>query len=109
KFVCKLRGIEDSWYSTPQKRIETPQRIIQSNPVEVYGAIKYKVVSKTAITSELYNSAGELMFSFKGKNEMEPGTWDYNFHLKVEGFEKGKYHVKLKSGSTEIMDKEFAI
>jgi hypothetical protein len=109
KFICTLTGKPDPWYSTPQKRIETPERTIEPNPVEVYGEIKYVVASTTVINSELHDANGKLLFSFNGNHQMTPGTYDYNFHLKVEGFEKGKYHVILKAGTTQIMDKEFNI
>lgn len=109
KFVCDLTGKEDPWYSTPQKRVETPERLIEPNPVEVYGAIKYEVKSSTVINSELQDESGRTIFAMPGKNVMDKGTWDYNFHLKVEGFPKGKYHVILKAGATQIMDKEFTI
>jgi hypothetical protein len=108
-FTCSLVGKDNPWYSTPQKRIVTPERIIEPNPVEVYGAITYEVKSTTTINSELHDPDGKLIFANSGKNSMKPGKWDYNFHLKVDGFPKGKYHVILKAGTTQIMDKEFSI
>jgi hypothetical protein len=109
KFTCALMGVEDKWYSTPQKRIETPERQIQSNPVEIYGAIKYVVKTKAVINSELQDENHKTIFSMPGKNTMEKGEWDYNFHLKLDGFAKGTYHVILKAGTVQIMDREFTI
>jgi len=109
KFICNLLGKPDPWYSTPQKRVITPERIIEPNPVEVYGAINYEIKNTVIINSELQDENHKLLFSFNGKNSMTPGKWDYNFHLKIEGFPKGKYHVVLKAGTEQIMDKEFTI
>jgi hypothetical protein len=109
KFVCKTTGKPDTWYSTPQNRFETPERIIQPNPVEVYGTFSYEVTTPTTLNSELIDPQGKVFFKMPGKEVKRKGKWDYEFQVYVKGFPPGNYHIVLKSGNTVIVDKEFTI
>ena len=109
KFVCTLTKQEDVWYSTPQNRVVNQRRQIVSNPVEVFGSIKYKVKEKSKIHSELINPQGQIVFQRDGDIELSPGNWDYDFNLKVIGFPPGEYTVKLIAKGELLMEKKFVI
>jgi hypothetical protein len=109
KYVCKLTGKPDPWYTTPQERIITPQREIINNPVTIYGEIQYTLDEAKPIDGEVRNENNEVIMSMPDKSPPQAGTFIYNFKLRVEGFPKGKYHVLLKSGGMMMMDKEFVL
>jgi hypothetical protein len=109
KFVCKLTNKPDCWYSTPQERRQNAQRIIVSNPVEVFGSFSYEVKTPTKITMELVGPDGVVISKLTGREVKTKGKWDYNFQASVTGYPPGVYHVILKAASTQILDKEFTI
>ncbi|MCC6372527.1 MAG: hypothetical protein IT236_16100 [Bacteroidia bacterium] len=109
KFVCDLTKKEDPWYSTPQSRVVNESRQILDNPVEVFGNIKYTITTQTPVNAELRNEANEVVLNMDDPKPLPAGTFKYWFHLKIKGYPKGKYHVILKAGNEQILDKEFLI
>ena len=109
KFVCKLTNKPDNWYSTPQDRHQNAERIIVPNPVEVFGSLSYEVKTPSAIDMNLIGPDGKLIINMNGSKLTKKGTCQYNFHVKVTGYPQGIYHVILKAGTTQILDKEFTI
>lgn len=109
KFVCELTKQNDPWYSTPQQRLINEERQIESNPVEVYGDIEYTIQNTTHVAGEVRNEKNEVVVKMGEAQPLPPGTFTYFFHIKVAGYPKGHYHVLLKAGNVQIMDKEFVI
>jgi len=50
-----------------------------------------------------------VVINIKGTQVVPPGTFDYKFKLKIKGFEKGTYHVILKTTTEQILDQEFTL
>ncbi len=109
KRVCDLTKQADTWYSTPQQRILNEERQIESNPVEVFGDIEYTIKNTSSILGEVRNERNEVVIKMGEAQPLPAGTFTYFFHIKVLGYPKGHYHVLIKSGTEQIMDKEFVI
>ena len=108
-FVCKLTGRANPWFSTPQQRVITTQRMVASSPVEVFGSISYELKENSRLHYELLNPNGQLIYSNLGEQEMSKGKWDYNFSLKVSGYPKGEYLVRIKTDQNLITEQKFII
>jgi len=108
--VCRLTGQKDNWYSTNTNRVINERGYIQSEPVLVNGLIKVNLEKPAAIFQGIYKENGDVveapekLFDVPGRGELT-----FKFSLKVKGWEKGKYYVKVNLSDKEILRQEFTI
>ena len=109
-FVCELTGQKDTWYATPQNYTIDESRNINSETVEVNGMLSCDIDKPTHVSNEIYGDNGELIYKM-GEPMLFPrkGHYNYEFKIKVQGWEKGKYYVLVKGGDKQLLKQEFEI
>ena len=57
----------------------------------------------------IYRANGELIHRFEDKSYPKKGKVESEFSLKVEGWEKGNYEVRILSGETIVKKFPFVL
>ncbi len=110
KFVCDLTGQTDTWYTTPQNHVMTEERRIVSETVEVNGMLSCTIEAPMDVSNEVYDAENKLVYKMPEDMTFPmKGTYDYQFRVKITGWEKGKYYVLIKGNGKELLKQEFEI
>lgn len=108
-FLSGLLGQKDEWYSTPQVRTIQPDRTIQHETVTVTGKLSYTVPKGTLVYDEVVSADGTSFFKSQAKVAPYGGKIEFTFTLRVKGWKKGDYFVKVKEGSKDVISYPFKI
>lgn len=104
QYVAQETGREDSWYDAPQNVTVDEDGRFNFETVAIDGQIKFTCKVGDAIHEEIVGPDGEIMFK-GGKIFNARGTIvNYKFSIKVTGWPKGEYYVRLHDG-TNTYDK----
>ncbi|HLP10696.1 MAG TPA: hypothetical protein VK177_02130 [Flavobacteriales bacterium] len=107
--LCKIKGTSDTWYSTPQHHTVDAEGRISHETVQVTGLIKFKAAKAGKIMSEIHDATGKLVTKNPNGLSFPAGNIEYEFNIKVGGWEKGSYTVHLINNGEEIHKQEFKI
>ncbi|MES2798778.1 MAG: hypothetical protein V4638_02075 [Bacteroidota bacterium] len=108
-FLATLTGQENTWYHTPQSRVIEEDRTIQRETVTVSGQLSYTVPKGTIVFDEVVSADGRSFFKSQGKVAPYGGKVEFSFNLRVKGWKKGDYFVKVMKGSEQIVVFPFSI
>ena len=109
KFVASMNGQSDPWYSTPQHRNVRTGGEIVSETVIVKGDLSFTCNKGALVYQEIVKKDGTLMHKSNKTNTVRTGNVDFSFSLKVMGWEKGEYSLKVKDGSQVLAEYPFQI
>lgn len=110
KTACQITGRPDTWYNTQQARKISDEGMIESNPVKITGKLKYILKGPATVHSELLTAKDNSTKKLGGSMPLpRAGTYDFDFKLTVEGYEKGTYYVLVFADGQQILKQEFKI
>lgn len=110
KEVAKIKNIEDNWYSTVTDYQVDDNRNIERQPVEVKGDLEYEFKSAGKLSYAVYDEDDKLIkYLGDGLPITRPGSYSFGFNLKVEGWQQGKYSVKLSMNGNIIHSQAFEV
>jgi NAD(P)H-dependent FMN reductase len=109
KFVASMNGQSDPWYSTPQQRNVRTGGEIVSETVIVKGDLSFTCNKGAVVYQEIVKKDGTLMHKSNKTNTVRTGNVDFSFSLKVMGWERGEYSLKVKDGSQVLAEYPFRI
>lgn len=108
-FLAELTGQENKWYHTPQQRVVEEDRTIQRETVTINGQLSYTVPKGTTVYDEVVSADGTSFFKSQAKVAPYGGKVEFTFNMKVKGWKKGDYFVKVKTNNSEIAVFPFSI
>ena len=109
KYIATITNKPDTWYTTPQSRVLDANRNIQQETVVVKGMITFTCDKGSVVHQELVKKNGDLMYKSDKTNTIQSGKVDFSFTVKVRGWEKGEYAVRVMAGTKELTSYPFAI
>lgn len=108
--ICKITGQKDVWYSTATNVTVDPYGHINREAVAVSGAIGFDLKKPSTITASVKATFKDYTYDIPSKlNLPKAGHYEYDFNLRVRGWEKGKYVVVIMEGTRELMKTEFEV
>jgi hypothetical protein len=108
-FVAALTGQKDVWYSTPQNRTVDNSGNIVSETVTIRGNISYTANKGMQVYNEVVKENGTRIHKTEIMKAPINGKVEFTFTLRVKGWEKGNYLIKVKEGDRVIADYPFSI
>jgi hypothetical protein len=96
EFLCEVKGIENVWYNLDRNYTETPERQIIPETKKVSGNIAYEVTQKGNIVLQVTEEDGTVIRELSGMPVNHTGSYNFNFSMEVQGWERGLYFVQLK-------------
>lgn len=109
KYIATITNKPDTWYTTPQSRVVDANRNIQQETVVVKGMITFTCDKGSVVHQELVKKNGDIMYKSDKTNTIQSGKVDFSFTVKVRGWEKGEYAVRVMAGTKELTSYPFAI
>lgn len=108
--ICKITGHKDVWYSTARNNRVDEQGYIQREPVSVSGMIAFSVDAPVAVKAKVKGKDNDLEYDLPGEiNTPRAGKFEYDFNLRVRGWNKGKYEVIVMAGTRELLRQDFEL
>lgn len=108
--ICALTGREDDWYNTDATYELSETREIVSEVTKIEGLISYEVKETGSLKMEVCKSDGEVIRTLASSTPVQQlGDYRFNFNLKVQGWEKGSYSVRLKINNNVFHEQEFEV
>lgn len=108
--ICKITGKKDVWYSSETNVTIEPDGHINLEAVSVNGAIGFDLKKPSTITASVKATFKDFKYDIPSKlNLPKAGHYEYDFNLRVRGWEKGKYVVIIMEGTRELMKTEFEV
>lgn len=109
KYISSITNKPDTWYTTPQSRVVDEDRNIQQETIIVKGTITFTCDKGSVVHQELVKKNGDLMYKSDKTNTLQTGKVDFSFTVKVRGWEKGEYAVRVMAGTKELTSYPFVI
>lgn len=109
KLLCKLTNQIDTWYNSVHKRTVNEKGIINSETVSVGGKYKFVCPKNTIIHQEIHKEGGGVMLRDEKRRTVSDGEIEYSFNIRVKGWQKGKYILKIMTNTSVIEEYEFII
>lgn len=108
--VAEITGLENPWYQTRNRYSVAEDRSIQMDPVEVSGEIHYKSKKGEIIAAELWGPGNEKIAALgDGRRSPVDGNMHFTFKLKIEGYPKGIYLVRVLGNNNVISESKFEV
>ncbi|MEX2484877.1 MAG: hypothetical protein WED10_09965 [Brumimicrobium sp.] len=109
-YICSLTGQENVWYNTnPSYSVDEDRNIVQET-TEVQGLINYEVKKTGKIKMLICKENGEVIRTLGGSMSVDHlGDFQFNFKVKVKGWDAGEYSVKIQIDDTPIHNEKFEI
>lgn len=108
--TCKITGQKNVWYTNKTNFSLDDRGYINREPVMVSGAITMTIDKPITFRTEIRRADHSLLLKLERETKIERiGKFDYEFSMKVRGWEKGKYFVVVLAGEKEIINQEFDV
>lgn len=108
--LCKLTGQKDVWYSTDTDHVMDDDGYIRCEPKLITGAIKCKADAPVGIRAEVKGVDVEREYKIPGELKLpRAGEFEYDFNLRISGWQKGKYQVLIFAGDKKIHTQDFEL
>lgn len=109
EYVAQLTGQEDTWYEAPEQITIDEDGRFNFETVVIDGEIKFNCQKGDPIFEDIIGPDGEVMISGGQIHTALGSMVTYQFTIKVKGWPKGDYSVKLHNGSTTYKSFDFVI
>lgn len=106
--LFKLTGQKETWYQSPQERTVSEDRNINSETLQISGDLKFKGTKGKKVHQEIWSST-EKLFQMDDYTLKYTGNVSYRFNVKVRGWQRGNYEVRVYEGTTLIKAFEFVV
>ena len=106
--LMNQKGISTNNTDATNELSET--REILSEVTKIEGLISYEVKEIGSLKMEVCKSDGEVIRTLASLTPVQHlGDYRFNFNLKVQGWEKGLYSIRLKINNKVIHEQEFEV
>jgi hypothetical protein len=109
KELFKITGQEETWYKSRQAYVINEFRQINTETLRITGKLNFTTVKGALIHEEIYDSEGNLLFKLSESVAKLGGEVAYEFNLKVQGWKKGNYEIRLMEGPKLVKTFEFVV
>lgn len=109
KFMFGLLNQKETWYTSSPNYVVTPQRTIAVSTVAISGYLDFTLTKNAVVHQEVTNSEGKIMMRTTKDFALGKGNVKSKFSLKVTGWQKGKYFVKIKDALNVYATFEFNV
>ena len=109
KELFKITGQEETWYKSRQAYAINEDRQINKETLKIDGKLNFITVKGAIIHEEIYDSEGNLLFKLSESTAKLGGEVGYEFNLKVQGWKKGNYEIRLMEGMKLVKTFEFVV
>ena len=109
KELFKITGQEETWYKSRQAYAINEFRQINTETLRINGKLNFTTVKGALIHEEIYDSEGNLLFKLSESIAKLGGEVGYEFNLKVQGWKKGNYEIRLMEGTKLLKMFEFVV
>lgn len=109
QFVADLTGQTNTWYTATQNRTINAERRIVSVPVIVRGQVQFASDGVSVIRQEVVDKDGVVRFSMPPATPKKSAKCTMDFAVKVAGWEKGEYKLRIVMADVELKTYPFTI
>ena len=109
KELFKITGQSETWYKSRQQYALSEDRHINTATLTINGKLKFQTARGAIIHEEIYDSEGTLLFKLSESKAELGGEVGYEFNLKVQGWKKGNYEIRLMDGTKLVKTFEFVV
>lgn len=109
KHVAALTGQKDTWYTSPQEHQVDQRGNINSETVTIKGELKFNSDGKSAVHQELCDHTGKVLYKSNASTPRKSDNVTMRFSVRVKGWEKGDYIVKVVQGTKELKQFPFKV
>lgn len=109
KELFKIAGQKETWYKSRQEYAIADDRSINTETLAINGKLSFQTVKGAIIHEEIYSSEGKLLFKLPETTTKLGGIVEYEFNLKVKGWKKGDYEVRLMDNNKLVKTFDFKV
>lgn len=109
KELCAITGQNPTWYSSPQQITIREDGSINRETASIDGQLEYLTKKGAKLHTEVHNPKGETIIKTKESISAFAGSATYHFQMKVQGWKKGKYLIKVVEDSIILKTYEFNV
>lgn len=109
KKVAEITGQKNPWFSSPQNVTIDEQGNFNRETVLIAGQLEFMCNKGTMVHQDIYKANGEAVLISDKTMQARYGDVKYRFQIRVTGWEKGEYYIKLHDGTTEITRYVFSV
>ncbi len=108
--VADLSGQENTWYTSPSRNSIDPLGNINRETVQISGELSFEAGKAMRVHEEIQNGSGQTIIKSERHMQLKGGNVTYQFNIRVRGWQKGVYYVKVINDSREtLVTKEFRV
>jgi len=109
-FVCKMMNIEDQWYNTTEEVVINDDRSVSRNTQQIAGDVSCTIDKPVYLKCELHGAdQGKMYDILKSRKLTTKGEFTFYFDVKVKGWKKGKYSIKVFMDDKEVHVQDFEV
>lgn len=102
KYIATITGQDDTWFSSPQNVQVDEEGNFRRETVVITGQLEFNCEKNAQVRQDIYKESGESVLISDKYMTARYGKVTYKFTMRVKGWEKGKYFIKLHDGINEI-------
>ena len=108
--VADLSGQENTWYTSPSRNSIDPLGHINRETVQISGELSFDAGKAMRVHEEIQNASGHTIIKSEHHMQLRGGNVTYQFNIRVRGWQKGVYYVKVINDAREtLVKKEFRV
>lgn len=108
-FMAGLTGQKDTWFSSPQEYSLDSRGNINRETVRISGELTFDSDGESPIHQELCDAEGKVLFTSNSSTPRKSKDVKMSFSIRVQGWEKGNYYVKIMDGTKELKRFDFVV
>jgi hypothetical protein len=101
--VANLSGQENTWYTSPSRNSIDPLGNINRETVQISGELSFEAGRPMRVHEEIQNAFGNTIIKSENHMQLRGGNVTYQFNIRVRGWQKGVYYVKVLNDSREAL------
>lgn len=109
KKVAEITGQKNPWFSSPQNVTIDDRGNFNMETVLIAGQLEFLCTKGTMVHQDIYKANGEAVLISDKTMQARYGDVRYRFQIRVTGWEKGEYYIKLHDGTNEITRYAFSV
>lgn len=110
QFTAQLTNQEDNWYQSPQQYRVDERGNINRETVHISGELAFSPDRTMTVHEEIQDSTGKMIIRSDRHFQLRAGNVTYTFNIRVKGWTKGTYYVKVLNAENEVLvTKEFQV
>jgi hypothetical protein len=104
-----LTGQKQTWYTSPQEVIVNEDRTINRETASISGELEYQTKKGAVVRTEVFSPEGDSKIKTDDRTIEISGAMTFNFEVKVKGWKKGTYKVKIIENNKVLKSYDFVV